>query len=217
MAKILNPLMSAEARGKIAGIIYNTWRGISYAKIFTAPAQPQTQKQLNIRSYMTEAVRSWRSLTSAQRSGWSTYANTHTELDWTGNPRRITASNWYCRCYVLAKLLALNPITTAPTVAAPAAPAGLALTTSAGAIGVNVSTPSVANVYLDIRGYTVDSAGQKSDFKQARMLSQPVSTVTKPVTISGLPSGETAHIFVRSLSGTTFLGSPYVVSSTVVA
>ena len=32
MAKVKNPLLSLEARGALNGMVYNTWRGISYVK-----------------------------------------------------------------------------------------------------------------------------------------------------------------------------------------
>lgn len=59
MAKVTLPLMSAEARGKVGGLIYNTWRGNSTVKIKKAPAQPRTARQLLIRAFATTCSRAW--------------------------------------------------------------------------------------------------------------------------------------------------------------
>ena len=40
MAKVINPLLSVEARGRMGGIVYNTWHGISYAKAHYGTHKP---------------------------------------------------------------------------------------------------------------------------------------------------------------------------------
>lgn len=119
MAKLIGPLHSAEARGRVSGLIYNTWRGIAYAKAFCAAAQPRSQRQLQIRAWSMEFVRTWGRLTQAQRDAWNAYAVAHPEIDWTGNPKRLTGLNWYLRCSVRladmgAAIQPLPPITAAP-------------------------------------------------------------------------------------------------------
>jgi len=98
MAKLIGPLHSAEARGRVSGLIYNTWRGISYAKAFCAPAQPRTKIQLRVRAMTTQLVRAWQGLTQDNRDHWNAYAAEHPQIDWTGNPKRLSGLNWYLRC-----------------------------------------------------------------------------------------------------------------------
>lgn len=126
MAKVIGPLHSAEARGRVSGLIYNTWRGISYAKAFCAPAQPRTKMQLLTRAYTTQCVRAWQGLTSDNRLHWNAYAVEHPENDWTGNPKRLTGLNWYTRCNFRILRLAGSVIADPPAVPAPDPVAGFA-------------------------------------------------------------------------------------------
>lgn len=124
MAKVVQPLMSLEARGKMGGLIYNVWRGMCTVKAFRSPVQPNSTQQLDMRKLMTDATRAWAALTAAQRTAWNAYAVDHLESDWTGVSKRLTGQNWFVRCYVMAKLCGAAAITAAPTVSAPASLVG---------------------------------------------------------------------------------------------
>jgi len=117
MAKLMNPLLSSEARGRVGGLQVNTWRGIAFAKSNTSPAQPRSSIQLQIRAWTTYLTRKWATLEQSNRNNWNDYARDHPLIDWTGNPKRLTGLNWYVRCGVnlLRQNCALqsNPPTTA--------------------------------------------------------------------------------------------------------
>jgi hypothetical protein len=100
MAKVLNPLNSTEARGRMGGIVYNTSRGLNYVKGQTAPAQPRSQKQLSIRAWGSYLVRQWATITATERLHWNNYAASHTETDGMGMTKRLTGLNWYVRCNI---------------------------------------------------------------------------------------------------------------------
>ena len=119
VAKVIGPLHSAEARGRIAGLIFNTWRGISTVKAFCSPAQPRTAIQLLTRAWTTQLVRAWATITQANRNAWNAYSVTHPESDWTGNPKRLTGLNWFVRCNARIFRLAGSQIDNPPAVAAP--------------------------------------------------------------------------------------------------
>jgi hypothetical protein len=104
LAKVVNPLHSDEARGKIGGLIFNTSRGIRYVKSATSPSQPRTAAQLNVRSIMTTITREWKALTQVQRDAWATYADANPIPDWTGRPIRLTGANAYCQINSVARL-----------------------------------------------------------------------------------------------------------------
>ncbi len=116
MAKVVGPLHSSEARGSVGSLTYNTWRGISIVKARVGPAKQYEAAQVAIRTKAALATASWQGLTNAQRDAWYDYANAHVDVDWTGNPQRITAYNWYIRANVRAQLL-MEPIREEPPTA----------------------------------------------------------------------------------------------------
>lgn len=123
MAKITMPIGSTESRGRIGGIQTNTWRGISYAKSNSSPAQPRSKRQLQIRAWTTMLVRYWGTdLTPTERTWWNEYAVSHPDVDWTGNAKRLTGINWFVRCSLrmldMGKVIADSP----PSTPAPDAP-----------------------------------------------------------------------------------------------
>ncbi|MCK4298946.1 MAG: hypothetical protein KAX80_05405 [Planctomycetes bacterium] len=119
MAKVISPLHSAEARGKVEGLIYNTWRGFNTVKTFKSPAQPRTAIQLLTRAWAVQMARKWGELTDIQRAGWNDYAVNHPDIDWTGSPKRISGFNWYIRCNTRILRFAGPPIDTPPVENAP--------------------------------------------------------------------------------------------------
>lgn len=76
MAKIISPVWSV-IRGSIAGITYfpNQY-GQIIARQRTAPVNPGTQRQTQIRTAFAGAMSRWRDLTPAQRQDWNDYAAT---------------------------------------------------------------------------------------------------------------------------------------------
>lgn len=119
MAKVINPLLSIEARGRMAGLVYNTWHGISYVKAHSGPNQPNSAAQLAARARLTTITAEWRQLSQANRDAWSVYADSHPEQDWTGNPLRLTGQNWYVRCSIQLHRMGESSVATPPAVAAP--------------------------------------------------------------------------------------------------
>ncbi|GAH35704.1 unnamed protein product [marine sediment metagenome] len=114
MAKVIAPLHSAEARGRVSGLIYNTWRGLATCKGFKSPAQPRTSIQMLMRAYAVQMARTWGELNDTQRGLWNDYAVAHPDVDWTGSPKRLSGFNWYVRCNTRILRLAGTPITAPP-------------------------------------------------------------------------------------------------------
>jgi hypothetical protein len=97
MAKVLDPLHSQEARGRVGGLVYNTWRGIHTVKTHTDPAHQDDPKRQAHKAIVQAAAIRWQSLTHQQRNAWGAYAREHPQLDWTGAPQRIAGYHWYVR------------------------------------------------------------------------------------------------------------------------
>lgn len=118
-AKVINPLLSTEARGRVGGTVYNTWHGISYAKAHSGPNQPNSATQLAARARLTTIVTQWRALTQGNRDAWAVYATQHLLPDWTGVPKRLTGQNWYVKCSVQLARMGEASVATPPAIAAP--------------------------------------------------------------------------------------------------
>ncbi len=97
MPKVKNPLFSQEARGGIAGLVYNTWRGINYVKTNTSPTGQGTALRLAAQALMTAISKLWQTATDANRTAWGQYAIDHPVTDWTGSPKRLTGMNWFMK------------------------------------------------------------------------------------------------------------------------
>jgi len=120
MAKCLAPAMSAETRGRVGGIVFNTWRGVRYVKVKTSPAQPRTQRQLQIRAWAIMLARKWQTLLLTAQDAWREYARTHTTTDWTNTKVRATGANWFVALNTRLLDMTKPIITDPPAVAAPA-------------------------------------------------------------------------------------------------
>lgn len=79
MAKVNMPLMSAEARGKLAdSIVFFPWKGIAAVRQWVVPANPKTSDQQTQRGHMTDAVAKWHAVSwnDADITAWNLYAST---------------------------------------------------------------------------------------------------------------------------------------------
>jgi hypothetical protein len=97
MTVVTDPLRSSEARGKIGGTVYNTWRGKHVVATKRASTPQNADKQIAIRLLTAECVAAWKLLTDAQRKAWSTYGDTHLRSDWTGTPLHLAGYHYYIK------------------------------------------------------------------------------------------------------------------------
>ena len=74
MAKLVAPLMSFGARGKLGGsLVYSNWKGINTARQLVTPANPRSAAQVAQRGLLSVIVTAWRSteVSQAVRTGWN--------------------------------------------------------------------------------------------------------------------------------------------------
>jgi len=170
VAKVIGPLHSAEARGRIAGLIFNTWRGISYVKAFCSPAQPRSQRQLKIRSLAIRLARYWQTLSDANRTAWNDYAATHPSTDWTGNPKRLTGANLFLGLNIRRLELYPSPVETPPIVAPPDPPGNFQLAGGITEITATWTPTAGANFVAQIFLLGPHSAGILAKIERAKLL-----------------------------------------------
>jgi len=76
MAKVTGPLMSMDARGKLANaIVFIGWRGIQDVRRWVKPANPRTDAQVAQRNRFTQAVDKYHELTPGDKQAWETKAS----------------------------------------------------------------------------------------------------------------------------------------------
>ena len=208
MAKVLSPLGSSEARGALGGRIYNTWRGISTVKDKHAPAQPRSQKQLNVRAINTYLTRYWQLIDQNERDSWNTYATIHTETDGMGSTKRLSGLNWFCRCNTRLLLHAYPAVDTAPVAAAPNSP--LAFVAADGVLSSALSwTPTEGNdIAIIIFVFGPHSKGRLGKFQQAKFVTAASGEFGETSLINLLPGRYS--VFAAMMSETNGLMSPLV-------
>jgi hypothetical protein len=198
MAKVVGPLHSSEARGKVGGLVFNSWRGFATVKAKHAPSQPRTQLQLAVRAVAILCSRAWQLL--ATKADWNTYADNHPLVDWTNSPKRLTGANWYVMLTTRLLRQGIPAVTTPPAVAAPDPVTGLTVVPGAGSLTIDWTTPSahVNNVEIWFDGPR--SAGRLASLYRAKYNCSPWGD-EGGLTISGLMKG-VFTVYARVLSRT---------------
>lgn len=211
MAKVIGPLHSSEARGRMGGLVYNTWRGVATVKAKHAPCQPKSTLQLAVRAIAITLCRLWAAC--PYQADWNAYAYAHPTTDQMGNSVRATGANWYLALNTRLGLAATPPVQTPPVVAAPAAPAGFGLVGAAG--GMTASwTPLAATELCELWKDGPRSAGRIASLPRARFHDRPEGTLGTYVFI-GLQPG-TYTIYARTMSQDDGQVSTYVSATAVV-
>ncbi|MBA7647915.1 hypothetical protein ES703_55694 [subsurface metagenome] len=83
MAKTKGPLFSLDASGTVAGLItFSQWKGRSYVRQHVIPLNPQSTKQVNVRTAMTLLVAEWQGEEQAYKDEWDAFAKQFNKSGW---------------------------------------------------------------------------------------------------------------------------------------
>ena len=162
--KLAAPL--AGIRGTVGGLTYSANGSGTFVKAWSPPSNPQTPPQMTERSYLALMPGLWNALSSAQRTGWDTFAALPAQelFDSLGQSYFASGWNWFCKCNVRLLRVGRSTISAAPVIARPAAPSIDALTVTiagtdtdlcaGGAASASASDPSYppANAFDDNTG-----------------------------------------------------------------
>lgn len=75
MSKLTAPLLSFGGRGAVAkSVVYSSWKGIPYARQYTVPANPRTNKQTTVRSLFKWLNTAWLYLPPDAKAPWDANA-----------------------------------------------------------------------------------------------------------------------------------------------
>jgi hypothetical protein len=218
LTKLTQPLGSSEARGKLGGLCYNTWRGISYVKTIKAPGNQNTPRRLEVRALTKACTLHWQAITDADRAAWNHYATLHLDPYWTGNPKRNSGYNWFVRANFRLLDLGLSIIDTPPTRPNQSPLATLAATVVGNTIVLDWTLPAgatAAELQVDIYYTSAISAGRQPKLEGAKhkvYVAAEAGTYTTPSLMPG-----NYGLFARTIDESTGLASPWslVVASTL--
>ena len=76
MAKVTGPLMSIDARGKLAdSIVFMGWKGLNTVRQWVKPSNPNTPAQQAIRADFSTAVTKQKTLIAPDKAAWNNRAS----------------------------------------------------------------------------------------------------------------------------------------------
>lgn len=209
-AKVLNPLLSIEARGRMSGLVYNTWHGISYVKAHSSPNQPNSAAQLAARARLTTVTQDWRDLTQVKRNAWATYAENHPVTDWTGAPLRLTAQNWFMSCNIQISRMGETPITDPPAVAPPDPATVFSIQKTVDDLTQTFTTPTAATEMVDTFLLGPVSTGVDPKIEHATNIRLVTADVQQPdILVLAVASGRW-RAWIKVITKLTGLSSTWV-------
>lgn len=133
-AKVLFGGGVSEMRGKIGGTIFSRNKGGPYAKNMANPTNPQSTKQLLVRSIFSAITTLWQNLTSAQRTAWSAAAEVIPFINSIGLAYYLTGKGLFQKCNTVLQNVGITALSDAPTkFEVPDAPSNISIAAAAGA------------------------------------------------------------------------------------
>lgn len=108
-------LLSA-IRNSVGGVTFSQGPYGPYVRDRVVPTNPNTSRQASIRSAFAAAATAWKSLSSAQREAWTTYAQTVSRTNALGNPITLQGLNAFVAVNTLLQQASQSIRTTGPTV-----------------------------------------------------------------------------------------------------
>ncbi len=97
MARVINPIGSAEVRGKVGAQQFSNCRAGQVVKVNSGPRKYDTLAQEHVRAHTKALTIEWQALSSSQRQTWNQWALEHPVIDRLGQVIHLSGYNWYCR------------------------------------------------------------------------------------------------------------------------
>jgi len=114
MAKFISHILTG-ASGSVGGTTYSKGRNGLYLRAKTAPTQPGTAAQDNVRASFTGSAQAWRGLTEAQRAGWHALGAQVKTTDALGQSSTLTGAQMHLALNGVLSTMGASPIADAPS------------------------------------------------------------------------------------------------------
>jgi len=187
MAKVLNPLLSTDARGSIGGITYSINRGINTCKVKPRPARRFRTTQPRNRAILSFTSTYYQELTSAQRTAWQEFAQDHPEPDGFGGTFLLTGHQAFVKLnHTAIRLADWGSIGADP----PGSP--IAATIDALTVSTGLTLPGDIDLV-----WTNQGTGSADDFVEQQ--------IAGPFTSAAKQSVESRFKFVQTVAGNILL------------
>jgi len=177
MAKIIFGQGVTLMRGKLGGTIYSQNKGGNYAKNYNTPTNPQTVKQLAVRSLFSTISTAWGLLSKAQRDTWNEQAATLPWINNVGEEYFLSGKGLFQKCNLPLRNVGIALLSTCPgNFDSPQGIAGLSIV--AGATSQDIVITSDDATVPALTSYVVDGAvmnngariNNNSNFKRISVL-----------------------------------------------
>lgn len=115
-----SPVRVMAGTHKGSDLVYFERNNRTFARFRSIPFNPQTQDQVLMRAYFSNATKNWDTLTVAQRDAWQAYAELYFRFDEKNNPVTPSGIATYLKANSIRQVLGLPLISAAPVDAPPA-------------------------------------------------------------------------------------------------
>ncbi len=180
------------ARGTIGGATLSANKSGPYAKAWAKSGDQRSPLQTSQRARLTTAAQLWRTLTTAQKADWDTYAglSAQEKTNSLGETYEVSGFAWFLALTNNLLEAALDPILDAPVLTTPGTPVIDSLTFKAtGAasdttLTMDITSPGLDDLHI-ITGAVYNSAGRVAAFTNLTNLILAHPTNTTPAKITG--------------------------------
>lgn len=206
MAIIKMGQIVAEARGKIAGMVFSRNSSGMYIRQKVSGINPQTGPQMFERALMTTVSQAWRGITAAQRLAWNSVASTWVRINVFGDNVPLTGFGLYCRLnrnlQVIDQALIASPPAHSAVIGVDST--SLVADTTLGTLTLTFTPAIPATQYLILYATKPVSAGVsfvKSEYRYITILNpaniSPFEFAAQYILVHGELPGVTERVFVK--------------------
>ncbi len=148
MARTIAPLLSFDAGGQIAKTqVYARWKGRSYVRRYTVPANPKTADQTLTRNTFGWLTQVWKYIPGSATAAWDAYADN----------LRITNRNAWLKANIgpLREQTTLADLTLSPSASGGIAAAAINAVAGAAQITVTLTEPSLPTGWTIVAAFAM--------------------------------------------------------------
>lgn len=160
----------SDASGSVGGATFSKNKGGLYIRARIKGSQPNSQKQIQVRTNMTAVTQAWRELTDAQRLAWRDAAQSATYQSSLGQTKTLTGQNLFVKLNASAKAAEAS----AAIIETPPAPSAITATIASFDV---VSNNGIA--VFDIEGDITSNSNLRLSVFLAQNVSAGVESVKK--------------------------------------
>ena len=178
-----------QLSGKIANNVFSHNRGGNYVRAKGQNVRGPSARQASVRATLATASAAWRTLTSAQRAGWKTWASLNTVLNRVGASIQLSGIAAYNTMAARALDAAMAPVVSPPVTANPAAllTCSGVLTAATDAVSLAfTTTPLAAGSKIAVYTSPPLSPSQDPNQAQSTLVGYSAAAQTSPY-VSTLP------------------------------